>query len=332
MEIQVPMPKEGVHPTPTSWDHAVHIIHAYRPGVESLAKRAFEADDQVAWTNVQYMLYHWNLEELERKTPVMDFGRTVRQALRNVILEVETRARRTQIHLDCWDDFTPDKAVEELKQAATNHRIHQHPLLTTLVERGLSKESVRTFLENYYVNNRVFHLHIAAQSLSTPFELRAELYKNLHDELGAGDPDAAHPLLFLRNFRTLGDVNAVAKPLVGSIHLLNTKIFHTFLCGNYKQGLGALGFLELAMPNQMEMLLAGLKRSGLPEQDLIFWDLHISLDQEHGEAWFDEIRKIIDTREDAYRILEGGLATLEARSVFYDSVWEQIAEGRKHAA
>lgn len=332
MEILVPMPKEGVLPNPRSWEHAMHIIQAHRPAIETLARRAFENGDQDAWESAQYMLYHWNLEELERKTPVYSWGRTVRQALRNAILEVETKERRARIALACWDDFTPARAIEELRRAAMEHRIHTHPLLVEMNQRGLSKTSVKLFLDNYYVNNRIFHLHIAAQSLSTPFELRAELYKNLHDELGAGDPEAAHPLLFLRNYRSLGDTQDI-RPLLGSIYLLNTKIFHTLLCGNYKQGLGALGFLELAMPNQMQMLLDGLKKSGLPERDLIFWELHITLDKDHGECWFDEMRKILHTREDAYQILEGGIATLEARSVFYDSVWKAItAESQKCAA
>ncbi len=332
MEILVPMPKEGTLPNPRSWEHTIHIIQAHRPAIETLARRAFENGDQDAWESAQYMLYHWNLEELERKTPVYGWGRAVRQALRNAILEVETKERRARITLACWDDFAPERAIEELRQAAMDHRIHTHPLLVEMSQRGLSKTSIKLFLDNYYVNNRVFHLHIAAQSLSTPFELRAELYKNLHDELGAGDPEAAHPLLFLRNYRSLGDTQVI-KPLLGSIYLLNTKIFHTLLCGNYKQGLGALGFLELAMPNQMQMLLDGLKKSGLPERDLIFWELHITLDKDHGECWFDEMRKILHTREDAYQILEGGIATLEARSVFYDSVWKAItAESQKCAA
>lgn len=332
MEILVPMPKEGMLPSPYSWEHAMHIIHAHRPAVESVARRAFVKNERDAWESVQYMLYHWNLEELERKTPAYSWARSIRQALRNIILEIETAARRAQITLECWNDFTPERALEELRQAAMSHRIHTHPLLQELEQRGLSKASIKVFLDNYYVNNRVFHLHIAAQSLSTPFELRGELYKNLHDELGAGDPDAAHPLLFLRNYRSLGGDVQVIKPLLGSIYLLNTKIFHTLLSGNYKQGLGALGFLELAMPNQMQMILDGLKKSGMPERDLIFWDLHISLDKDHGDAWFDEMRRILHTREDAYQMLEGGVSTLEARSVFYDFVWEAIAEGRQHTA
>lgn len=325
MHIHVPVPREGNFSIPISWEEVEQTVSAMAPGIIDLAEKAYVYDNEAAWESVQQLLYHWNLDELERKTSVTDFSRAVRQSLRNRILNVEDRTRKQTIQLQCWDDFTPERAIKELESAAFSHRIHSHPLLAEMSKNGLSKDSVRLFIENYYVNNRVFHLHIAAQSLSAPMDLRGEMYKNLYDEMGSGDPDAAHPLLFLRNFRSLGKPETVT-PITGSIYLLNTKIYHTFLSGNALQGVGGLGFLELAMPAQMEKILEGMKKSGLPDDDLIFWELHISLDQEHGDAWFDDLRQVVHTREDAQAVLEGGVSLLEARAVFYDDVWNNISE------
>lgn len=331
MEIKVPLPAVAQVPSALSWDHAVSIINAHEPQITELAERAFAAGTGSVWESVQRILYHWNLEELERTAPVTDYGRAVRQALRNAILRVEERRRRVDLTLECINDFTPERAVAELESIARAHRINAHPLLVRMSQDGLRRDECALFLDNYYVNNRVFHLHIAAQSLSTPFELRAELYQNLHDELGAGTPSEAHPLLFLRNYRSLGGHERVVEPLVGALYLLNTKIYHTLLSGNYRNGLGALGFLELTMPVQMRQLLAGFRKSGLSEADTIFWDLHISLDENHGDAWFDEMRKVVHTPDDALRILEGGRSVLDARCAFYDSVFEAI-DGRESEA
>ena len=184
---------------------------------------------------------------------------------------------------------------------------------------------MQLFLDNYYVNNRVFHLHIAAQSLSAPFEMRAEMYQNLFDELGSGDPAEAHPLLFLRNYHTLQLPETIV-PLTGSLFLLNTKIYQTFLSGNVFQGVGGLGFLELAMPAQMQKIFDGLKKSGMPIKDLIFWELHITLDQAHGESWFEEVQEILHTREDAQALMDGGMSLLDARARFYDDVWSVVQD------
>ncbi len=332
MRIDVPMPSIGQFPEPQSWQHAVSIIDAHEPIITDLAIRAFKDGDSDAWSDVQRILYHWNLEELERTAPVTSVARTVRQALRNAILRVEESVRQAVLSLDCLNSFTPEKAIEELERIARAHRINNHPLLTHMEETGLTKEECRMFLDNYYVNNRVFHLHIAAQSLSTPFELRAELYQNLYDELGTGTPSEAHPLLFLRSYKSLGGFDRVVEPLIGAIHLLNTKIYHTLLSGNYRNGLGALGFLELTMPAQMRKLLAGFRKSGLTKEETIFWDLHISLDEEHGDAWFDEMKKVLATPEDALAILDGGKSVLDARSAFYDSVYDAIENQQGKAA
>jgi len=332
MKIHVPMPSVANLPEPQSWQHTVSIVDAHEPRITDLAIRAFKEGVPDAWYDIQCILYHWNLEELERTAAVTDFARTSRQILRNAILRVEEEVRRSELSLDCLSDFSSEKAINELEKIARDHQINTHPLLVHMEEVGLSKEECRLLLDNYYVNNRVFHLHIAAQSLSTPFELRAELYQNLYDELGTGTPSEAHPLLFLRSYKSLGGSDRVVEPLIGAIHLLNTKIYHTLLSGNYRNGLGALGFLEITMPVQMRKLLSGFKKSGLTKDETIFWDLHISLDEEHGDAWFDEMKKILQTPEDALAILEGGQAVLDARCAFYDSVYNAVEKKQGKAA
>ncbi|MEK8089326.1 iron-containing redox enzyme family protein [Thermithiobacillus plumbiphilus] len=325
MKIAVPMPKYGIFKPAATLAEAQDTIQAHLSGVDALAYAAFIEGNSRAWVDAQNLLYHWNLDELERKSPVTDYSRLIRQVLRNRLLEVEERVRKERYTLACWNKFTPDIAIEELKAAALNHRIHSHPLLDHMSAEGLPPEAVQLFLDNYYVNNRVFHLHIAAQSLSAPFSMRAEMYKNLYDELGSGEPSEAHPLLFLRNYRTLHLPDTII-PLTGSVFLLNTKIYHTFLSGNVLQGVGGLGFLELAMPAQMEKIFAGLKKSNLPVKDLVFWEVHITLDKEHGESWFEEVRDLVRSREDAKALFEGGMSLLDARARFYDDVWGAVQE------
>src|SRR4029078_7077842 len=117
--------------------------------------------------------------------PVTDLGRMVRQTLRNVVLEVEQPAL-PRVTLACWDSFEPAAALHELRQRAHDHRISRHPLLRAMASDGRNREALQVFREKYLVNNRVFHLHVAAQSLSAPLEMRAEMYQNLYDELGRG--------------------------------------------------------------------------------------------------------------------------------------------------
>lgn len=326
MKIEVPLPRVGRFPAPGSYEDAVQTIKERKLDVRELARRAFEQQDGQAWYDVQSLLYHWNLEELERTTPVTDLGRFVRQSLRNEILPLQFPEKEIPLPFS-EDNFDRRQALEALRDMAHRHRITRHPLLAYMSEHGLSPDSLRIFLENYYINNRVFHLHVAAQSLSVPLEMRAGMYQNLFDELGRGVVGEAHPVLFLKNFRKIGLPDEAVRPLGEALNLLNTKIYFSFLSGDFRKGIGGLGLLELTMPAQMQQLYDGMLKSGLSAEDAVFWKIHIDLDAEHGEEWIQHTAPYIETLAHAKSMVQGGMAVLDARAGFYDGVWAAISEG-----
>ena len=174
-------------------------------------------------------------------------------------------------------------------------------------------------MQNWNTDSYIFHLYIAAQSLSTPFELRGELYHNLYEELGEGDISNAHPVIYKRNYKTIAEDEEFL-PLAESLYMFNTQVYYTQQAGDYRKGLGGLGFIELNVPQQMRQIYNGLKKSGLPDEDLLFWPLHIELDSEHGEAWFEEMRQVISTPDHALSMLEGGIRILDARASMLDAL------------
>jgi pyrroloquinoline quinone (PQQ) biosynthesis protein C len=329
MHIDVPVHDVCHTATARDWAEVVSLVSAHRPRIEALAKGAFAEGDRKAWEEVQRLLYHWNIDDLERRTSITDPTRVFHHILRNAILAEEEDMVAASVRLQCMDRFTPEVAVQELYDLAKAHPIATHPLLVEMSKNGLPKDAVRLFLENYYINNRVFHLHIAALSLSAPLELRGEMYRNLNDELGQAVFNSAHPVIFLRNFRSIGRPETIT-PLVESLHLLNQKVYAALLSGDYRYGVGGFGFLELTMPRQMQQIYHGLQRSGLPEEDLEFWPLHVSIDERHGEDWFNEMRQIIHTPEHALSALRGGKRVLDARAGFYDGVWNALSGTLHH--
>ncbi len=321
--IDVPMPAVGQIGPVGDWDSAVMEINKRLPTVIEMAENAFAGGSKEDWGAVQQLLYHWNIEELERLAPPTDYRRTVNYVLRNALIAVENKYRKT-VSLACYEQFTIDDAVTELREAALSHRINSHPLLEHMNKYGVPIDVANKFLENYYVNNRVFHLHLAVLTTTSPMNHRADIAKNFYDEMGAENGvDYAHPNLFLRNFDSIGATRHIS-PLVEALYMLNCKIRHTLLSDDYRFGVGGLGFIELTMPQQMTKILSGLENAGFPKNDLIFWELHIQIDAIHGETWFNEMREIVKTPDDAYKVLNGGLSLLDARAEFYDGVWNYM--------
>lgn len=243
----------------------------------------------------------------------------VEAALRRRVIDIETQ-HLPVYQLECVSDFTPERAVQELADKVFSHRINTHPLLEEMFKNGISPRQVKIFLENYYVNNRLFHLFIATLNLCTPLERRTELANNFYDELGAGDSAMAHPVLFFKNFNHIEKPTCIS-PLPEALSLVNAKTYAAFLSGDYHYGMGGFGYIELAMPNQMKKILMGLRKSGLPEADLEFWEAHIYIDEEHGKAWFSEMLHLIETPEEAQKCLVGGMRLLDARAKMYDGVF-----------
>lgn len=323
--VEVDVPKEWLLERPfANLGGVFSYLAREMPRVEALALAAYAYNDRFAWSIIQNILYIWNVKQIFRLDTVDSYKYLAYSVLRRKIVDTQLK-HRPIFTLECEKNFTPEKAVNELYERAMSHRINSHPFLAELQKNGIPLNQVRLFLNNYYVNNRLFHLFIAAQSLSTPMEMRTELYTNLDDELGQGDNAFAHPTLFLKNFNTIGKPKLI-KPLPEALFLANCKFTSTFLSDCYQTGLGGFGFIELTMPNQMLKIYEGLKKSGLPEQDLDFWQIHITVDIEHGEAWFGEMAELIKTPQHANLCLNGGMLLLEARATMYDGFLRALDE------
>jgi hypothetical protein len=312
-------------PQPRSFVELPHLIQTYAERIRSLAKAAFEEDDAQAWAKAQSLLYRWNRIDFFNEMNTSLPGYNLMITLRNMLLahQLAALAARKPVRLECYNDFTPDRAVAELKERAGSHRLLTHPYVVELGRNGMPPELATEFLENWYTDSDIFHLFIAALSLSTPLHLRGELYHNLYEELGDGDVNLAHPVIYRKSFGQFGRIKDFV-PLTESMNVFNTQVYYTRLCGNYHMGLGALGFIEFNVPRLMEPIYQGLRKSGIQDHHLTFWPLHIQLDKEHGEAWFDEMHDEIDTPDKAGAMLEGGLRMLDARAGMFDGLWNRV--------
>lgn len=310
-----------------SWEVLKQYVYPIKQ-VENLAFEAFQNKGGPAWRKIQFLLFDLNLR-LMREGFGLGTPQLLREwELRNLIEQVE------QQHLP-QEQVPPELARVEvfmpwLKDRISQHRVNQHPLFELFDRDDLSDEEVRYFLANYRVNMQRFHLHVAAFSLIVPFEMREELYHNLHDEFGQGDFTQAHPNLYEPLMNYFGgareeDINPE------TCHLLNTKINLCWFADGLHYGIGGMGALELAIPLQQRRFLAHLRRRGLSEDLVKFFVVHCELDEDHGEGWFAAGIPYIQTSEDLQKIFSSAMRMLEARAGVYDGIFNGIIERRNQA-
>lgn len=91
-------------------------------------------------------------------------------------------------------------------------------------------------------------------------------------------------------------------------------------------GLGALGpGHEWAIPTMFTNVIAGLRKAGFAETEIVYWTCHNEQDQDHG-AWLEEA--LVDycaTEEQRAQISRGAMLSLDARERFWWGVIDKIA-------
>lgn len=293
--------------------------------VEEFVHEAFKNKEGKVWRDLQFMLFRMNLR-LMRGGFGLSTARSVNEwLLRNTIERVEQQylsQEKVPPEIETGDAF-----MDWLKERIYGHRVNHNPLFELFDKNELSAEELRFFLSNYRVNMQRFHLHVAAYSLIVPFEMRQELYHNLHDEFGQGDFSKAHPNLFEPLMDYFGgardeDINAE------TCYLLNTKINLCWFADGLHSGLGGMGALELSIPLQQRRVLAHLRRRGLSEKLVEFFVVHCELDEDHGDGWFAAGKPHMTTHEDFQKIFSGAMRMLDARAVVYDGIHAAILKSR----
>ena len=220
---------------------------------EALAHEAFKNKGRKVWSQLQFNLFDMNLRMMRDGYGLGSAHFENGMSARNTIERVEQQylsQEKVPAEIKGAGEF-----MDWLKKRIYGHRVNYNPLFELFDADDLSAEEVRFFLANYRVNMQHFHLHVAAYSLIVPFEMREELYHNLHDEFGQGDFTKAHPNLFEPLMDYFGgardeDVNAE------TCHLLNTKINLCWFADGLHYGLGGMGGLELSIPMQQRRILA----------------------------------------------------------------------------
>lgn len=292
---------------------------------EDLAHEAFSRKGGQAWRELQFLLFDMNLRMMRNGFGVGTPRCAKEWTFRNTIERVEQQyLTKEEVPVDLK---TGEEFLVWLKQRIYGHRVNYNPLFELFDADDLSDEELRFFLANYRINMQRFHLHVAAYSLIVPFEMREELYHNLHDEFGQGDFSKAHPNLFEPLMDRFGgardeDVNAE------TCHLLNTKINLCWFADGLHAGLGGMGGLELSIPMQQKRVLAHLRRRGLSEQLVEFFVVHCELDEDHGDGWFAAGLPQMKTHADFQKVFNGAMRMLDARAGVYDGIHAAILKAR----
>ncbi|HET9626979.1 MAG TPA: iron-containing redox enzyme family protein [Kofleriaceae bacterium] len=216
------------------------------------------------------------------------------------------------------DSLAPQlAALRELERA---HPFWRCRLLAAFDAGALSRDELRYVFSQYHLYSSSFTRFLAAVMASCESDLfRAELAQNLWEEGGGCAPERRHAQIF-RNFlhRSLGvpDVNAIEYAPYTRHFVLD----YLAQCQS-AEPMAAAAFLSLGtegiVPRMYQIMRTGLRKAGIADDELEFFDLHIACDDEHAETlerlmisyaarpgWFDAcagaLRRALDLRTELF--------------------------------
>lgn len=233
-------------------------------------------------------LYEVNIYTPDKKRVYNQYDPTLLEVQRELETAWEQFEEERMPELDIPED--PVEFRRWLKQLVLNHPVAEHPIYHYLESECTFEEMSDFFSQEITVDARFDDL-VALAQLGTDGHIKMELAENYWDEMGNGEMDKVHTVMFNNLLEELNLTNEEEL-----LTLMDNVSWESLACGNallntvlhrknvYK-ALGALGALEMMAPKRFSRLVAGFKRLGLTPKAQEYHTLHIAIDTRHGNGW-----------------------------------------------
>ncbi|MEH2049650.1 TenA family transcriptional regulator [Nostoc sp.] len=216
-------------------------------------------------------------------------------------------------------------------EIAINHPLWNHEFLTRCQTGNLFLPDIQVLAVQMYKFSKEFN-RILASILSCCQDESSQLVilENLFDEMGQGDVTQSHPELFRQFTRALGihDETLASLPTAPETRAL----IETYLQMPHKYGyLAALGAVCYASEGIVSSLYTQLYKgivgaAPLPKEALIFFEVHIDVDDSHAAKLAAVIEPRITMNEEDIKVKLAIAEAMDARVQFFNGIQRQISK------
>lgn len=215
-----------------------------------------------------------------------------------------------------------------LDHEAANHQLYAY------LEGSCSREEMSYFFSQEITVDSRFDDLVALAQIGTSEVIKMELAENYWDEMGNGEMDKVHTVMFnylLDELGLLNDTNTLSLVEGASWQSLavgNTLLYSALYRKNLYRALGCLGAVELVAPKRFSRLVKGFKRLGISEKGREYHTLHIQIDTRHGHGWVKNaiVPIIKDNPEARIEIVKGAFLRLNTSMDYCNKIYERFSK------
>ncbi|MGB1205800.1 MAG: TenA family transcriptional regulator [Chitinophagales bacterium] len=208
-------------------------------------------------------------------------------------------------------------------------KILNHPFLERIATASLSLKQLQVFAEQYAIYCFHFPRFLAATAANIPDDTaRFPIIENLWEEHGEGNIKKSHRTLY-QNFAKALELN------IGNLSTIKALDSTKFCVENllkicqqthFLESLGALGpGTEFFTSEEYQKIADGLlKYDFLNETNMLFWTVHISLDENHYSDMMNVLIPYIENLENQRLITRGAKQAVELELLFWNGLEENL--------
>jgi hypothetical protein len=222
----------------------------------------------------------------------------------------------------------PDAYRMWLYDIIHTHPANVHPLYHDYLARHATADDLRFLMVQESAIDASTDDFLALMQVGLRGRPKLEIAANYWDEMGNGSPGKVHSVLFGRALESF-EIGLSESPL-----MLETQ---SLVCGNLQLMLGlrrehvykAIGYFavsEYMTPQRFIILMDAWRKNGLDLAAADYHLLHIDLDQDHADRWFNEVVGAMIESNPAVipEITWGAVCRLNTSSRYLDSIFEKL--------
>ncbi|MDX2093368.1 MAG: iron-containing redox enzyme family protein [Kofleriaceae bacterium] len=182
---------------------------------------------------------------------------------------------------------TTDEQLAQLHFLRDHHPIWENHLFQAFRNGSLNKRDMQYIFSQYQLYSRSFTRFISAVMATCDSDLyRARLSENLWEEGGGCDPAKRHAEIFRSFLRVALDIERPEDVEPAPYTQFFVREYLAFcLAGDPLAGSAFLSLgTESIVPRMYEIFVKGLQSSGIRNEDLEFFHLHIACDDDHART------------------------------------------------
>jgi len=218
-------------------------------------------------------------------------------------------------------------------EITVNHPLWNHDFLRRCRTGNLYLSDIQILAVQMYKFSKEFNRILASILSCCPDEVvQLVILENLFDEMGQGDTNKSHPELFRRFTRALGiDDNTLTKlptaPETRALIETYLRIPHQY---GYLAALGAVCYASEGIVSSLyTQLYNGIVGAApLPKESLVFFEVHIDVDDSHAAKLAEVIEpRIAMSEEDSdIKVKLAIVEAMNARVQFFNGIQRQISK------